>query len=154
VDVETADQMLAETLKVVNAGPVLDAAVFVAAVADWKVDEAFGVKLKKQPSGPPTITLVENKDILATVAAARTRRPRLVIGFAAETNDVEKHAREKLARKGCDWIIANDVTEPGVMGGTSNAVMIIGGKSVERIERADKETVSMRIAERIASALK
>ena len=154
VDVETADQMRAETLKVVNAGPVLDAAVFVAAVADWKVDEAFGVKLKKQPSGPPTITLVENRDILATVAAARTRRPRLVIGFAAETNDVEKHAREKLARKGCDWIIANDVTEPGVMGGTSNAVMIIGGKSVERIERADKETVSMRIAERIASALK
>ena len=71
----------------------------------------------------------------------------------AETNDVEKHAREKLARKGCDWIIANDVTEPGVMGGDQNAVMIIGAKTIERIERADKDTVSMKIARKVADAL-
>lgn len=153
IDVQTADQMLKATLEVIGDGAPLDAGIFVAAVADWRPDEAFAVKLKKQHKGPPTITLVENKDILATVAAAKKRRPKLLVGFAAETNDVEKHAREKLARKGCDWIIANDVTEPGVMGGDQNAVMIIGAKSVERIERADKDTVSMKIARKVADAL-
>ena len=112
-----------------------------------------GVKLKKGHAGPPTITLVENKDILATVAGLKKRRPKLVIGFAAETNDVEAHARTKLARKGCDWIIANDVTEDGVMGGVENAVMLVTAKSVERWERAGKDAVSARIAERIAEAL-
>ncbi len=153
VDVETTEQMLAATLEVVNAGAPLDIGVFVAAVADWRPDEAFAVKLKKTHAGPPTITLVENPDILATVAAANRRRPKLVVGFAAETNDVEKHARAKLARKGCDWIIANDVTEPGVMGGDSNAVLVISAKSVERIERAGKDEVSAQIAEKIAHAL-
>jgi phosphopantothenoylcysteine decarboxylase/phosphopantothenate--cysteine ligase len=153
IDVQTADEMLKATLETVGAGDVLDAGVFVAAVADWRPDEAFAVKLKKQHAGPPTITLVENRDILATVAAEGARRPRLVIGFAAETNDVEKHAREKLARKGCDWIIANDVTQPGVMGGDQNDVLVITGKSVERIERADKDTISMKIARKIAQAL-
>lgn len=153
VDVETADQMLAATLTVVDAGAPLDAAVFVAAVADWRPDEAFGVKLKKTRAGPPTITLVENKDILATIAAAGKRRPKLVIGFAAETNDVEMHAKAKLARKGCDWIIANDVTQPGVMGGDQNAVLLISAKSVEKIERADKDVVSMKIAQHIAQTL-
>ncbi len=84
-------------------------------------DEAFGTKMKKARAARPTLTLVENPDILATLAAAAPHRPRLVVGFAAETNDVEAHARAKLARKGCDWIVANDVTEAGVMGGDENA---------------------------------
>ena len=153
VDVGTAEEMLATSLAVVNSGARLDAGIFVAAVADWRPDEAFGVKLKKTHAGPPTITLVENVDILATVAATKARRPKLLVGFAAETNDVEAYAKAKLARKGCDWIIANDVTEPGVMGGTENAVLLISAKSVDRIERADKEVVSMKIAEKVAQAL-
>jgi phosphopantothenoylcysteine decarboxylase/phosphopantothenate--cysteine ligase len=153
VDVETAQEMLEASQAVARAGGPLDAGVFVAAVADWRPDEVFGVKLKKSHDGPPTVTLVENADILATLAKAGPRRPRLVVGFAAETNDVEAHARAKLARKGCDWIIANDVTEPGVMGGGENAVLLITANSAERWERADKDVVSARIADRIAKAL-
>ena len=88
-----------------------DVAVCVAAVADWRPDEVFGVKLKKGRDGPPAMRLVENPDILATLAAARPGRPRLVVGFAAETNDLEANAQAKLARKGCDWIVANDVSD-------------------------------------------
>ena len=153
VDVETAQDMLQAAQAVAKAGAPLDAGVFVAAVADWRPDAVFGVKLKKSHDGPPTVTLVENTDILATLAKAGPRRPNLVVGFAAETNDVEAHARAKLARKGCDWIIANDVTEPGVMGGAENAVLLITQNSAERWERADKDVVSARIAERIAKAL-
>jgi phosphopantothenoylcysteine decarboxylase/phosphopantothenate--cysteine ligase len=153
VDVETARDMLEASQAVAKAGARLDAGVFVAAVADWRPDAVFGVKLKKSHDGPPTVTLVENSDILATLAKAGPRRPRLVVGFAAETNDVEAHARAKLARKGCDWIIANDVTEPGVMGGGENTVVLITANSAERWERADKDVVSARIAERIAKAL-
>ncbi len=153
IDVVTAEEMYKASMEVARAGEVLDIGVFVAAVADWRPDEAFGVKLKKGHAGPPTITLVENKDILATIAGLKKRRPRLVVGFAAETNDVEAHARTKLARKGCDWIIANDVTEKGVMGGDENAVLLITAKSVERWERADKSLVSAKIAGRIAEAL-
>jgi phosphopantothenoylcysteine decarboxylase/phosphopantothenate--cysteine ligase len=153
IDVETADQMLEATLKAAGSGARLDAAVFVAAVADWRPDEAFGLKLKKTHAGPPTITLVENKDILATVSGDKALRPRLVVGFAAETNDVEANGRAKLARKGCDWIIANDVTQPGVMGGGENDVLIISARGVDRIERAAKAVVSMKIAEKIAKAL-
>jgi phosphopantothenoylcysteine decarboxylase/phosphopantothenate--cysteine ligase len=153
IDVNTAEEMYRASLDVAKAGEPLDIGVFVAAVADWRPDEAFGVKLKKGHAGPPTITLVENKDILAAVAALKKRRPKLVVGFAAETNDVEAHARAKLARKGCDWIIANDVTEKGVMGGDENAVMLVTAKSVERWERAGKDAVSAQIAERIAKAL-
>ena len=153
VDVETAQEMLEASQAVAKAGSPLDAGVFVAAVADWRPDAVFGVKLKKSHDGPPTVTLVENTDILATLAKAGPRRPKLVVGFAAETNDVEAHARAKLARKGCDWIIANDVTEPGVMGGAENTVLLITQNSAERWERADKDVVSARIADRIAKAL-
>jgi phosphopantothenoylcysteine decarboxylase/phosphopantothenate--cysteine ligase len=153
VDVETALEMLEASQAAAKAGAPLDAGVFVAAVADWRPDAVFGVKLKKSHDGPPTVTLVENTDILATLAEAGARRPKLVVGFAAETHDVEAHARAKLARKGCDWIIANDVTEPGVMGGAENAVLLITAGSAERWERADKDVVSARIAQRIAKAL-
>ncbi|WP_425995184.1 bifunctional phosphopantothenoylcysteine decarboxylase/phosphopantothenate--cysteine ligase CoaBC [Caulobacter sp. DWR1-3-2b1] len=149
VDVETARQMLAASQAALPA----DVGVFVAAVADWRVDEAFGTKLKKEKGGPPALTFVENPDILATVSATGPMRPKLVVGFAAETNDVEMHARAKLSRKGCDWIIANDVTEPGVMGGEDNAVLLVTREQTERWERAPKDEVARAIAQRIVQAL-
>ncbi|NBB16459.1 bifunctional phosphopantothenoylcysteine decarboxylase/phosphopantothenate--cysteine ligase CoaBC [Caulobacter sp. SLTY] len=149
VDVESARDMLAACQSALPA----DAAICVAAVADWRPDEAFGIKLKKGKDGPPAITLVENPDILATLAAHTPQRPTLVVGFAAETNDVEKHALAKLTRKGCDWIVANDVTQPGVMGGTENAVMIVSRAGVERWDRAGKDEVAMKIADRVAKDL-
>ncbi len=149
VDVETARQMLAASQAALPA----DVGVFVAAVADWRVDEAFGTKLKKEKGGPPALTFVENPDILATLSATGPHRPKLVIGFAAETDHVEEHARAKLARKGCDWIIANDVTEPGVMGGGENAVLLITKDGMERWDRAAKDQVAAQIARRIAQAL-
>jgi phosphopantothenoylcysteine decarboxylase/phosphopantothenate--cysteine ligase len=149
VAVETAQQMLAACQAALPA----DAAVCVAAVADWRPDAVFGVKLKKGKDGPPALRLVENPDILASIAASGPNRPRLVVGFAAETSDVEAHARAKLARKGCDWIIANDVTQSGVMGGDENAVMIIRADAIERLPRASKAVVGGQIAERIAGAL-
>jgi phosphopantothenoylcysteine decarboxylase/phosphopantothenate--cysteine ligase len=96
---------------------------------------------------------VENPDILAALAAPSPDRPRVVVGFAAETNDVEAHALAKLQRKGCDWIVANDVTEPGVMGGLENAVMIISKAGTERWARADKDEVALGLAQRIARDL-
>jgi phosphopantothenoylcysteine decarboxylase/phosphopantothenate--cysteine ligase len=149
VDVETARQMLAASQAALPA----DVGVFVAAVADWRVDEAFGTKLKKERGGPPALTFVENPDILAAVSATGPNRPKLVVGFAAETNDVEAHARAKLSRKGCDWIIANDVTEPGVMGGDENAVLLVTREGTERWDRASKDEVARAIAARIAAAL-
>lgn len=149
IDVETAQQMLDATTAAMPA----DALVAVAAVADWRPDEAFGVKLKKGKEGPPTIKLIENPDILASLAHEGPGRPKLVVGFAAETNDIEEHAWAKLARKGCDWIVANDVTEPGVMGGAENSVLIISKTGVERWERMPKEAVAGRLAHKIAEAL-
>ncbi len=149
IDVETARQMLAASQAALPA----DVGVFVAAVADWRVDEAFGSKLKKEKGGPPALTFVENPDILATLSASGPHRPRLVVGFAAETDHVEAHARAKLARKGCDWIIANDVTEPGVMGGGENAVLLVTKTGTERWDRAAKDRVAAQIAQRIAEAL-
>lgn len=149
VDVETARQMLAASQAALPA----DVGVFVAAVADWRVDEAFGTKLKKEKGGPPALTFVENPDILAALSATGPRRPKLVVGFAAETDHVEDHARAKLARKGCDWIIANDVTEPGVMGGGENAVLLVTKDKTERWDRAAKDVVAAQIAQRIAQAL-
>lgn len=149
VDVETARQMLAASQAALPA----DVGVFVAAVADWRVDEAFGTKLKKEKGGPPALTFVENPDILATLSASGPQRPKLVVGFAAETDHVEEHARAKLARKGCDWIIANDVTEPGVMGGGENAVLLVTKDKTERWDRAAKDVVAAQIAARIAQAL-
>ena len=149
VDVETAQEMLAAARAALPA----DAAICVAAVSDWRPDEVFGIKLKKGREGPPALRLVENPDILAALSATGPARPRLVVGFAAETNDVESNARAKLARKGCDWIVANDVSEDWIMGGDDNAVMIVGKKGVERWPRVSKAEVAARIAQRIAEDL-
>jgi phosphopantothenoylcysteine decarboxylase/phosphopantothenate--cysteine ligase len=147
VDVETARQMLAAC----EAALPADVAVCVAAVADWRPETAGGVKLKKGEA-QPTIKLVENPDILATLSAS-AQRPRLVVGFAAETHDVEAFAMAKLERKGCDWIIANDVSVPGTMGGADNAVALVTKDGIERWDRAPKDDVARRIAARIAKAL-
>jgi phosphopantothenoylcysteine decarboxylase/phosphopantothenate--cysteine ligase len=149
VNVESARDMLAAARAALPA----DIAVCVAAVSDWRADEVFGVKLKKGKDGPPTLRLVENPDILATLAATGPNRPKLVIGFAAETDHVEANARAKLARKGCNWIVANDVTGDGVMGGDQNAVMIVDARGIERWDRADKSEIAARIARRIAAEL-
>jgi phosphopantothenoylcysteine decarboxylase/phosphopantothenate--cysteine ligase len=147
--VETAREMLAASL---DALPV-DAAVCVAAVADWRADEAFGVKLKKGKDGPPAIRLVENPDILATLAAAGPKRPKLVVGFAAETSDLETHARAKLTRKGCDWIVANNVADDGVMGGDENEVLLVYPQGLDAWPRLSKAEVASRLAARIAEDL-
>jgi phosphopantothenoylcysteine decarboxylase/phosphopantothenate--cysteine ligase len=149
VDVGTALEMMTASMAALPA----DVAVCVAAVADWRVDEAFGVKLKKGKDGPPTLRLVENPDILAALSRSGPTRPKLVIGFAAETNDVEDHARAKLSRKGCDWIIANDVSADWVMGGDDNAVMVIDKKTIDRWPRGPKTAVAARLARRIAETL-
>jgi phosphopantothenoylcysteine decarboxylase/phosphopantothenate--cysteine ligase len=148
IDVETARQMLAAC----EAALPADLAVCVAAVADWRPERAGGEKIKKGAHGPPPIALVENPDILATLSKA-AQRPRLVVGFAAETNDVEAHARAKLERKGCDWIVANDVSQEGVMGGDENTVAIVSAAGVERWARAPKAEVALRLARRMAEAL-
>jgi phosphopantothenoylcysteine decarboxylase/phosphopantothenate--cysteine ligase len=149
IDIETAREMLGAC----EAALPADAAVCVAAVADWRPEAEFGVKLKKGPGGPPTLALVENPDVLATLSQAGPARPRLVVGFAAETNDLEALARAKLARKGCDWIVANDVSQDGVMGGDDNEVLLISAAGLERWDRTSKGAVAGRLAERIAEAL-
>jgi phosphopantothenoylcysteine decarboxylase / phosphopantothenate---cysteine ligase len=149
VDVETAREMLAASLQALPA----DAAVCVAAVADWRVDEAFAVKLKKGKDGPPAIRLVENPDILETLATPGPKRPKLVVGFAAETGDLEAHARAKLARKGCDWIVANDVSQDGIMGGDDNEVLLVYPQGLDAWPKASKAEVARRLAARIAEDL-
>ncbi len=149
VDVETACQML----QACEAALPADAAVCVAAVSDWRPDAVFGVKIKKGREGPPTLTLVENPDILARLAAPGQARPRLVVGFAAETNHLEENARAKLARKGCDWVVGNDVSEAAIMGGDVNEVLLVTAAGTERWPRAAKSEVAQRLAARIAEAL-
>ena len=149
VDVETAREMLAASLQALPA----DAAVCVAAVADWRIDEAFAVKLKKGKDGPPAIRLVENPDILETLATPGPKRPKLVVGFAAETGDLEAHARAKLARKGCDWIVANDVSQDGIMGGDDNEVLLVYPQGLDAWPQASKAEVARRLAARIAEDL-
>jgi len=146
IDVETAREMAAA----VDAALPADVAVMVAAVADWRVDPA-PQKIKKG-TAPATLTLVENPDILATLSHA-ANRPRLVIGFAAETERVVEHATAKRARKGCDWIVANDVSGD-VMGGDANAVHLVTADGVEDWPRAAKQAVAERLAERVADALR
>jgi phosphopantothenoylcysteine decarboxylase / phosphopantothenate---cysteine ligase len=150
VRVETAGQML----DAVQAALPADAAVFAAAVADWRVANAAGEKIKKDKSGAlPSLTFAENPDILATVSKG-PQRPRLVVGFAAETTDVEAHAKAKLAKKGCDWIVANDVSPAtGIMGGAENAVTILDAKGAEVWPRMAKADVAAKLAARIAQAL-
>ncbi|MBI1385397.1 MAG: bifunctional phosphopantothenoylcysteine decarboxylase/phosphopantothenate--cysteine ligase CoaBC [Rhizobiales bacterium] len=153
VAVESAREMLAA----VEATLPADVAIFAAAVADWRVEGAAGQKLKKEAGGVPTLALVENPDILRTIASRRKRRPGLVVGFAAETEKVVAHARAKLARKGCDWIVANDVSVPsgggGVMGGDENTVHIVTADGVEDWPKASKSEVARRLVARIALAL-
>jgi phosphopantothenoylcysteine decarboxylase/phosphopantothenate--cysteine ligase len=149
VRVETAAQMLQAVMAALPA----DAAVMAAAVADWHV-QAAGDKIKKDGSGrPPALHLSENPDILATVAR-HALRPRLVVGFAAETTDVLAHATAKRLRKGCDWIVANDVSPgTGIMGGAENAVTVIDAAGAETWPRMAKGAVAHRLAGRIAAAL-
>ncbi|MEQ9386940.1 bifunctional phosphopantothenoylcysteine decarboxylase/phosphopantothenate--cysteine ligase CoaBC [Marinovum algicola] len=148
--VETARQML----DAVQAALPVDAAVFAAAVADWRVREASDRKIKKQAGTLPALHFDENPDILATVAQMATGRPGLVVGFAAETNDVVENATAKRARKGCDWIVANDVRpETGIMGGAENAVTLITSEGAEAWPRMGKRAVAERLAERLAAAL-
>jgi phosphopantothenoylcysteine decarboxylase/phosphopantothenate--cysteine ligase len=151
VHVETAREMLAA----VEAHLPADVAVFCAAVADWRVEGTGGQKIKKGAGGPPSLGLVENPDILATIARRTAGRPRLVVGFAAETENVVAHATDKLARKGCDWIVANDVSAAsGVMGGDRNTVHLVtkdaAGPAVESWPTMDKEEVATALARRIA----
>ncbi|MEL7253375.1 MAG: bifunctional phosphopantothenoylcysteine decarboxylase/phosphopantothenate--cysteine ligase CoaBC [Pseudomonadota bacterium] len=136
-----------------NALPA-DAAVFAAAVADWRVASASNSKLKKTDAGMPQLEFTENPDILATVAGMNGGRPGLVVGFAAETDDVVAHATAKRDRKGCDWIVANDVSpETGIMGGSENDVTLITGEGAEDWPRMSKDQVAKRLAERVAEAL-
>jgi phosphopantothenoylcysteine decarboxylase / phosphopantothenate---cysteine ligase len=132
-----------------------DIAVFAAAVADWRVEKASTGKIKKQPgAAPPSLVLVPNPDILATIAAAGPDRPRLVVGFAAETDDLMANAQAKLRRKNADWIVANDVSpETGIMGGEENAVHIVSASGIETWPRLTKDNVARRLARRMAEAL-
>ena len=150
VTVETAAEMAAAVTSALPA----DAAVMAAAVADWRVANASGQKLKKDGSGkPPVLEFAENPDILALVAKG-PQRPKLVIGFAAETTDVVVHATAKRARKGCDWIVANDVSpETGIMGGSENAVTLVSDAGAEIWPRMGKDAVARKLAERISGAL-
>jgi phosphopantothenoylcysteine decarboxylase/phosphopantothenate--cysteine ligase len=147
VMIETAVEM-AEAVK---AALPADAAVMVAAVADWRSAEVAGEKMKKRGMAPPALRLTENPDILAMVASS-AKRPRLVVGFAAETEKVLEHAKEKRKRKGADWIVANDVSGE-VMGGDVNLVHIVTAKTVEELPEMPKEAVAQALVERIADAL-
>ena len=153
VKVETAAEMLAAVENAAKIG--LDAAICAAAVADWRMAEQTSSKIKKTESGAlPALQFTENPDILKTIANWGKNRPRLVVGFAAETDDVVRHASEKRLRKGCDWIIANDVRpETGIMGGDENAVTLITAAGAETWPRAAKAEVARRLAARIADAL-
>ncbi|ROT97746.1 bifunctional phosphopantothenoylcysteine decarboxylase/phosphopantothenate--cysteine ligase CoaBC [Histidinibacterium lentulum] len=143
----------AEMREAVHAALPVEAAVFAAAVADWRVAEASASKIKKTGE-LPVLRMAENPDILAEIAGLGADRPGLVVGFAAETDEVEAHAAAKRARKGCDWILANDVSEgTGIMGGTENEVLFITEGGTERWPRMAKETVARRLAARIAEAL-
>lgn len=150
VAVQTAQQML----EAVQGALPVDAGVFAAAVADWRVEGASDKKLKKSKDGLPVLSFAENPDILKTVSRMEAGRPPLVIGFAAETNDVLAHAMAKRERKGCDWILANDVSpETGIMGGSENAVTLITDDGAEDWPRMSKEAVAQELASRIAQAL-
>ncbi len=151
VEVETAAEMLAA----VEAALPADVAIFAAAVADWRVVTASGSKVKKDPSGrPPALELCENPDILKTVAGRREGRPGLVIGFAAETDDLVANATAKRLRKGADWLVANDVSPAtGIMGGPENAVTLITPDGAEPWPRMSKSATAEALVDRIVQAL-
>lgn len=151
VEVQTALEML----DAVQAALPADAAVFAAAVADWRMAKASNSKMKKDGKGSlPVLEFTENPDILAKVSQMKKGRPDLVVGFAAETDDVVKNATSKRKRKGCDWIVANDVSpETGIMGGSENAVVVIKSDGAEEWPRMGKDQVATRLAAAIAEAL-
>jgi phosphopantothenoylcysteine decarboxylase / phosphopantothenate---cysteine ligase len=150
VKTDTARDMLAA----VEAALPADAAVFAAAVADWRVAEPGRSKLKKNGGEAPALSLVENPDILASVARRNANRPKLVIGFAAETDDIIANAKAKLAKKGCDWIVVNDVSHAtGIMGGDRNSVHLVTAESVESWPSQSKDEVARALVARIAAAL-
>ncbi|WP_376957994.1 bifunctional phosphopantothenoylcysteine decarboxylase/phosphopantothenate--cysteine ligase CoaBC [Azospirillum sp. A26] len=147
VHIETAREMLAAC----EAALPADIAVCAAAVADWRVDGAGDRKLKKDAGGPPALALTENPDILATLSRPGDRRPALVVGFAAETGDVLAYATAKRARKGCDWIVANDVSPgTGTFGGSDNTVHLIRADGVESWPTMAKDAVAARLAGAVA----
>ncbi|WP_375261212.1 bifunctional phosphopantothenoylcysteine decarboxylase/phosphopantothenate--cysteine ligase CoaBC [Palleronia sp.] len=149
IRVETARQMREAVLAALPA----DVGIFAAAVADWRMASPSDRKMKKTGGSLPVLEFAENPDILAEVSR-HAQRPALVVGFAAETHDVADHARAKRERKGCDWILANDVSDgTGIMGGTENAVTLITADGSEDWPRAGKETVAARLIDRIAAAL-
>ena len=148
--VETAHEMLEGA----EAALPADAVICAAAVADWRVADRSDQKLKKTGGALPTLNFAENPDILARIAQSKENRPKLVIGFAAETNDVVANATAKRMRKGCDWIVANDVSPAtGIMGGTENDIVLITADGVEDWPRMSKTAVADRLALRIAQAL-
>ncbi len=147
VRVESARDMLAACEDALPA----DIAVCAAAVADWRVANAADQKIKKEAGGPPALVMAENPDILKTLSQAGNKRPSLVVGFAAETENVIEHAASKRARKGCDWIVANDVSPAaGVFGGDANTVHLISEAGVENWPRMSKADVARRLANRVA----
>ncbi len=147
IHVESAREMQAA----VEAALPADIAIFAAAVADWRVDRSAGEKIKKGAGGPPTLALVENPDILASIAQHTDKRPALVVGFAAETETVIAHARAKLARKRCDVIVANDVSPAtGIMGGDRNTVHLVSPDAVETWPDLPKTEVARRLIAAIA----
>ncbi|MEM8978789.1 MAG: bifunctional phosphopantothenoylcysteine decarboxylase/phosphopantothenate--cysteine ligase CoaBC [Pseudomonadota bacterium] len=150
IRVETAREMLNATQAALPAR----VAVCAAAVADWHIASASDEKIKKTKDGLPELDFKENPDILAAIASAGEARPELVIGFAAETQNVVEYATQKRTRKGCDWIVANDVSpETGIMGGSENAVTLISEAGAEAWPRMDKTAVAKRLADRVAKAL-
>jgi phosphopantothenoylcysteine decarboxylase/phosphopantothenate--cysteine ligase len=148
VHIESARDML----KACEDALPVDVAVCAAAVADWRVKDAHGQKIKKKGGKPPALALVENPDILRTLSTATgNRRPSLVVGFGAETENIVANATDKRARKGCDWILANDVSPAtGTFGGDSNRIFLIGSGGVEDWPRMTKTEVAGRLARRIA----
>jgi len=150
VAIESAREMLTAC----QAALPVDVAVCAAAVADWRVDNAAAGKLKKKGGKPPALELVENPDILAALSAAGNARPRLVVGFAAETEQVVENARAKLKKKGCDWIVANDVSPgTGTFGGDRNTVHVVSDAGVEDWPPLTKDEVAVRLARRIGAHL-
>jgi phosphopantothenoylcysteine decarboxylase/phosphopantothenate--cysteine ligase len=148
--VETAQDML----KLCEGELPCDVAIFTAAVADWRVARPAVEKIKKSASGAPEISLAPNPDILKTIAAHKSKRPALVVGFAAETENVVNHARDKLVNKGCDLIVANDVSpKTGVMGGERNAVHLVSSAGIESWPEMSKQQVALKLMQRLADQL-
>lgn len=144
-----------DMLEACEAALPVDVAIMAAAVSDWRVDKPSAKKIKKKDGAPtPKLKLVENPDILKTISTAGVRRPHLVVGFAAETNDVVENAGIKRCTKGCDWIVANDVSPgTGTFGGDTNQVHLIMADGIENWPRLTKKEVAERLTDRLVDAL-